>query len=136
MSTVCVDQDHQIVSKARILDPGVLAVACRLLRPLEHTVYLIEVDVTEQWGDHSALWNTAATIRFQHDLQQVHHVVIVDSLRHLGQQQVMPNVVKVASQIEIYDACLVPNYRLGHTVDRFMGCLLRTVSKRTRLEVG
>src|SRR5262249_11533202 len=89
MSTVCVDQDHQIVSKARILDPGVLAVACRLLRPLEHTVYLIEVDVTEQWGDHSALWNAAATIRFQHDLQQVHHVIIVDSLCHLGQQQVV-----------------------------------------------
>src|SRR5262245_25398314 len=94
MTTVCVDQDHQIVSKTRILDVGVFAVACGLLCSFKHTVYLIEVDITEQWGDHSALWNTAATIRFQHDLQQVHHVVIVDSLRHLGQQQVMPNVVK------------------------------------------
>src|SRR5262249_46003038 len=52
-------------------------------------------------GDHSTLWNAAATIRFQHDLQQVHHVIIVDSLRHLGQQPVVPNVVKVAPQIKI-----------------------------------
>jgi len=48
----------------------------------------------------------------------------------------MPDVVKIASQIEIYDACLVLNNRLGHAIDRFMRCLLGTVSKRTRLEVG
>src|SRR5215468_10248515 len=94
MSTVCVDQDHEIVSKTRILDPCVLAVACGLLCSLKHTVHLIEVDITEQWGDHSALRDAAATIRFQHDFQQVHHVIIVDSLRHFGQQQVVPNVVK------------------------------------------
>src|SRR5262245_42741862 len=136
MSTVCIDQDHQIVSETRILDVGVFAVACGLLCSFKHTVHLIEVDITEQWGDHSALWNTAATIRFQHDLQQVHHVVIVDALRHLGQQQVMPNVVKIASQIEIYDACLALNDRLGYAANRFVGCLLGTVPKRSRLEVS
>ena len=51
MSTVCVDQDHEIVSKTRILDPYVLAVACGLLCSLKHTVHLIEVDITEQWRD-------------------------------------------------------------------------------------
>src|SRR5215475_7508169 len=51
MSTICVDQDHQIVSKTRILDPCVLAVARGLLCSLKHTVHLIEVDITEQWRD-------------------------------------------------------------------------------------
>ena len=66
----------------------------------------------------------------------MHHVIVIDSLRHLGQQTVVPNVVKVAPQIEIYDACLMLNDRLGHATDRFMSCLLGTVSKRARLEVG
>src|SRR5262252_8105990 len=112
MSTMCVNQDHQVVGKTRVLDTGVFAVGCDLecgrLCSLEHTVHLIEVDITEQRGNHSALWDAAATIRFQHDLQQVHHVIIVNSLRHFGQQQVMPNVVKIAAQVEIYDARLAP----------------------------
>src|SRR5215472_16065216 len=136
MSTVCVDQDHQIVSKTRILDVGVFAVACSLLCSLEHTVHLIEVDITEQCGDHSALRDTTATIRLQHDLQQVHHVIIVDSLRHLGQQPVVPNLVKVATQIKIYDARLALNDRLGYAVNCFMSCLLGAVPKRSRLEVS
>jgi hypothetical protein len=48
----------------------------------------------------------------------------------------MPNVVKIASQIEIYDARLAMNDRLGYAANRFVGCLLGTVSKRSRLEVG
>ena len=136
MPRVGVHQDHQIVSKTRILDVGVLAVACDLLCPLEHPVYLVEVEITEQWGDHSALRDAASTIGFQHDLQQVHHIIIIDSLRHFGQQSVVPDVVKIAPQIDIYDACLVLNDCLGHSVERFMSCLLGTVSKRSRLEVG
>src|SRR5262249_5267585 len=136
MSRMGVDQNHQIVSESRILDPSVLTVACCLLCPLEHSVYLIEVDIAEQWGDHPALRNAVATIGLQHDLQQVHHVIIVDSLRNFGQQPVMPNVVKVAAQVKIYDACLVPNDRLGYAVDRFMCRLLWTVSERSRLEVS
>lgn len=54
MSRVGVDQDHQVVGEPRILDPGVLAVAGCLLRPLKHAVHLIEVDVAEQWGDYSS----------------------------------------------------------------------------------
>src|SRR5262249_29489110 len=136
MSTVCVDQDHQIIGETRVLDVGVFAVACGLLGSLEHTVHLIEVDITEQWGDHSALRDATATVRFQHDLQQVHHVIIVDSLRYLGQQQIVLNVVKVAAQIKIYDARLALNDRLGYAVNCFMSCLLRTIPKRSRLEVS
>src|SRR5215467_1585400 len=136
MSRIGIDQDHEVICKTRILEPSVLAVACCLLRPLEHTVHLIEVDVTEQWGDHPALRDAMATVGLQHDLQQVHHVIVVDSLCDLGQQPVVPNVVKIAPQIEIYDACLMLIDCLGHAVDRFMSCLLRTVSKRPRLEVG
>src|SRR5215471_21328659 len=136
MSRMGVDQNHQVISESRILDPSVLTVACCLLRPLEHSVYLIEIDITEQRGGHPTLWNAASTIGFQHDLQQVHHVIIVDSFRHLGQQPVVPNVVKVAAQIKIYDARLVVNDRLGYAVDRFMCRLLWTVSERSRLEVS
>jgi hypothetical protein len=92
---------HTIIGESRILDRGVLAVACCLLCSLEHAIHLIEVDVTEQWGDHPALRDATSTVGFQHDLQQVHHVIIVDSLCNLGQQTVVPNVVKVAPQIKI-----------------------------------
>src|SRR5215475_2109889 len=136
MSRVGVDQDHQIIRKSCVLDVGVLAVACCLLCPFEHAVHLIEVDVTEQWGDHPALRDATSTVGFQHDLQQVHHVVVVDSLCNLCQQTVVPNVVKVAPQIDVYDACLLLNDRLCHSVDRFMCCLLGAVSKRSRLEVS
>src|SRR5215470_17140255 len=136
MSRMGVDQDHEIISESRVLDTRVRSISGGLLRPLEHTVHLIEVDIAEQRGDHSPLWNAAATIGLQHDLQQVQHVIIVDSLRHLGQQPVVPNVVKVATQIKIYDARLVVNDRLGYAVDRFMSCILGAVSKRSRLEVS
>ena len=87
-------------------------------------------------SNHSTLRDSTSTVGFQHDFQQVHHIIVIDSLRYLGQQTVVPNVVKVAPQIEIYDACLMLNDRLGHATDRFMSCLLGTVSKRSRLEVG
>src|SRR6266481_5642913 len=130
MPRVGIHQDHQIVSKTRILDAGVLAVACHLFCPLEHSVYLGEVEITEQWGDHSALRDAASTIGFQHDLQQVHYIIVIDSFRHFGQQSVVPNVVKIAPKIDIYDACLVLNDCLGHSVDRLMSCLLGSVGFR------
>jgi hypothetical protein len=43
---------------------------------LKHAIHLIEVDVTEQWGDHPALRDATSTVGFQHDLQQVHHVIV------------------------------------------------------------
>src|SRR5262249_46983996 len=49
---------------------------------------------------------------------------------------VVPNVVKVATQIKIYDARLALNDRLGYAVNCFMSCLLGAVPKRSRLEVS
>ncbi len=87
-------------------------------------------------GDHTALRDAASTVGFQHDLQQSHHVCIIHSLGHLGQQPVVPDVVEVAAQVDVYDACLVLNNCLRHPVDRFMSCPPGTISKRARLEVG
>src|SRR5262245_55466531 len=136
MTQLGVYQNHQHIVETRILDVGVLAVACGLLCPLEHTVHLVEVEIAEQWRDHPALRNAISTVGFQHNLQQVQHVIIVDSFRYLAQQSVVPNVVKVAPQINVYDACLLLNDGLRHAVDRFMSCLLGTIAKRARLEVG
>jgi hypothetical protein len=71
----------------------------------------------------------------QYDLQQVHHVCIINSLCHLRQQSVLLDVVKIATQVNVYDACLALNNRLGHPLNRFMRCLLGTIAKRARLEV-
>src|SRR6516164_4370345 len=91
MSRVGINQDHQIVSKTRVLDVGEPAAACHLLRPLERPVHLSEVEVAEQRRDDPALRDAASTVGFQHDLQQAYHVVVIHSLRHLGQQPVMPD---------------------------------------------
>ena len=56
----------------------------------------------------------------------------------------MPDIVEIAAQVDVDDACLVLNDRSRHTVHRFMGCPLWTVSKRSsersvfrgRLRVG
>jgi hypothetical protein len=44
-------------------------------------------------------------------------VIVVDSFRHFRQQPVVPNVIEVALQIEVYDACLSLKDRLGHSLD-------------------
>ena len=136
MSRVGIDQDHQVIGETRVLDAGEPAAARGLLRPLEHPIHLGEVEVAEQRGDHPALRDAASTVGFQHDLQQSHHVCIIHSLGHLGQQPVVPDVVEVAAQVDVYDACLVLNNCLRHPVDRFMSCPPGTISKRARLEVG
>ena len=87
-------------------------------------------------GDHTALRDAASTVGFQHDLQQVHHVWVIHPACYLGQQPVVPDVVKIAAQVDVYDARLVLNNCLRHPVDRFMSCPLGTISKRARLEVG
>ena len=54
---------------SHVLDPGVSAVACCLLCPLEHTGYLIEGDVTEQWLGAPRPADATSPIGFQYDLQ-------------------------------------------------------------------
>ena len=86
-------------------------------------------------SDHPALRNALLPAGFEHDLQQVHHVRIVHALSDFRQQPIVPDIVEIAAQVDVYDACLVLNDRSRHTVYRFMSCPLGTVSKRPRLEV-
>ena len=104
-------------------------------RSLQHSIHLIEVEVTEQGRDYSALWNALLARSFQHDLQKVHDVHVVDPPRHFRQQPVVPNIVKVGAQINVEDPRLPPDYRLGNSLDRTMSCPLGTISKRSRLEI-
>ena len=54
--------------------------------------------------DHPALRDATSTVGFQHDLQQVHHVRVIHTTYHLVQQPVVPDIVKVAAQVDVYDA--------------------------------
>src|SRR5204863_9842954 len=61
---------------------------------------------------------------------------IIHPRRHLRQQPIVPDIVEIAAQIDVYDSCLLLNNRAGHTINRVMSCPLGTISKRSRLEVG
>src|ERR1700757_4796338 len=65
----------------------------------------------------------------------MHDVRIVDPLRHLLQQSVVPNVVKVSSQVKVENTRLPLDYRFSHPLNCVMCCLLGPISKRSRLEV-
>src|SRR6187399_1033574 len=124
MPPVGVDQDHQIVSEPRVFDMSVLAIARDLPRPLQHPVHLVEVEIAEQGRDDPALWNALLAGRFQHDLQKMHDVRVIDPLGHFFQQPVVPDIVEIGSQIEIQDARLPLNNGLGYPLDRVMSCPL------------
>ena len=72
----------------------------------------------------------------QHNLQEVHDVRIINPLRHLLQQPVMPDIVEVGSQVKIEDTRLLLDYCFSHSLDRVMRCPLGPISIRPRLEVG
>src|SRR6516225_6727814 len=48
LAGMSMDQHHQIVREPRVLDSSVLPKARVLLRPLEHPVYLVEVEVAQE----------------------------------------------------------------------------------------
>src|SRR5262249_6937488 len=132
---VSINQDHQIIGKTRVLNGGVFAVPRDLLRLFQHLVYLVEINVAEQRRNDPTLRHAASAGGFQHHLQQVHYICIVDPLCHLSQQPIVPDIVKVAAQIDVDYARLLLNNRLGHPVDRVMSRPFWTISERSRLEV-
>src|SRR6201984_737308 len=135
MSLIGVDQDHQIICESRIFDIGVLAVAGALPRSLQHSIHLIEVEVTEQGRNYSPLWNALLARSFQHDLQEVHDVRVINPLCHFFQQPVVPDIVKVGSQVKVEDARLPLDNCVGYSLDRVMCFPLGPISKRARLEI-
>src|SRR6516165_2501684 len=136
MARMEVHQDHQIVRKSCVLDGGVPLVASGLDRLFQHLVHLIEVEITEQRRDHTPLRNSFLPGRLEDHLEKPHHLIIPDSLRYLRQQQIVLHAVKVGPQIKVNDSGLLHDDRLGHSVYRFMGRSLRSVSVRSRLKIS
>src|SRR5881392_1166092 len=65
----------------------------------------------------------------------MHDVLVVDPLSHFLQQPVMPDIVKVGSQIKVEDPRLPLSYCFSHSLDRVVCCPLGPISIRPRLEV-
>jgi hypothetical protein len=86
-------------------------------------------------SDYAALWNALLARSFQHDLQKVHDVRVINPLCHFFQQPVVPDIVKVGPQVKVEDARLPLDNCLGYSLDRVMGCPLGPISKRSRLEI-
>src|SRR6201987_1909856 len=106
-----------------------------LPRSLQHPIHLIEVEVTEQGRDYSALWNALLARSFQHDLKKGHDVCVINPLCHFFQQPVVPDIVKVGSQVKV-EAARLPLYNcLGYSLDRVMCWPLVPISKRSRGEI-
>src|SRR5215472_5986703 len=63
------------------------------------------------------------------------NIGVVNPLRHLLQQPVVPNIVKVGSQVKVEDARLLVDNCLCYPLDRVMRCPLGPISKRPRLEI-
>ena len=85
---------------------------------------------------HTALRNPALPGGFQHQLQQVQDVSVRHPPRHLGEQHIMPHAVEVRGEIQVDHLRLVPHDRLGHPVDRLLGCPLRSIPIRPVLKVS
>src|SRR6516165_775563 len=54
----------------------------------------------------------------------MHDVLVVDPLSHFLQQPVMPDIVKVGSQIKVEDPRLPLSYCFSHSLDRVVCCPL------------
>src|ERR1700689_3964499 len=135
MTRMGVDQYHQIIRVSRVLDVGVLTTARAFLGPLQHLIYLIEVQITKRRGNYTPLWNASLARRFEHQLEQTQHLYIAHSLRYFAEQQIVSHVVKIGTQINVDDARLLPHNALGDPPNRIMSCPLRTIAIRSRLEV-
>src|SRR5215472_5680472 len=127
---------HITLSSAnRAYCPGVYfprRVVFRLLQPLVH---LLEVEITEERGNHSALRHPFLPRRLQDQVEESHHLRILHPSGHLLQQEIMLDIVEVGSQVKIDDARLLFPDRLIHAKYRFMSRPLRSVAVRPRLEV-
>src|SRR4051812_14400584 len=78
-------------------------------------------DLQHCWGrNHPALRDPDLARGLQDQLEQVQHVRVLDPLRHLREQQVMPHAVEVGSQVHVDDERLALANLLGNPVDRVM----------------
>ncbi|HEX4548148.1 MAG TPA: recombinase family protein, partial [Pseudomonas sp.] len=132
---VLVDNDtitirHSIPAQAPTPPAGGAPLPSNGKLPVRDESYLLR-----SGSDYSALRNALLARSFQHDLQKVHDVLVVDPLSHFLQQPVMPDIVKVGSQIKVEDPRLPLSYCFRHSLDRVVCCPLGPISIRPRLEV-
>ncbi len=121
MLRVGIDQDHDVIGKARVLQVRVQAATRNRFGPLQPSVDLGEVQVAEQRCEYIALNDVLLARGLQDQFEHRQHVRIADPLGHLRQQDIMSDVVEVSGEVNIQDACFVLDDRLGHALDRFMG---------------
>ena len=130
-----IHQGNNIVRKADVLYCRLFPKARDFLSPLQHPIYLVEIEVGEQRRNHTALRNTPASRGFQDLLQQAHDRAIIDAYGNLLQQEMMTHVVEVGSKIQIDDTGLAVNNPLTNSQYRIVRRFLRAVTKRSRLKV-
>src|SRR6516165_8285009 len=96
-----VNQDHHVIRKTRVLHMGVSSAPRRGSRLLQHSVYLVEIKITENGRNHSALRDSFPPRRLQDQVEKPHHLCLLDPSSYLLQQQIMLNAVEVGSEIKI-----------------------------------
>ncbi len=73
-----VDQYHHVVCKTCVLNMGIWLPSGGLNRLLQHPIYLIEIEVTEQRRNHPTLGNSLLPSRLQDHLKQPHYIIVLD----------------------------------------------------------
>src|ERR1019366_7346205 len=71
----------------------------------------------------------------QHQLQQTHHLVVIDPARNFFKQQMMSDCIEVCSQIQIYHAGLALNDCRCYSMHRLMCGAFGTIAIRSWLEI-
>src|SRR5205823_8286410 len=94
------------VGKARIFQHRPPLISRDLLGPLQHLVHLIEIEITEQWGNHSTLGNTSFPGRLENQLEEVHDILIIDPPGHLLAHDMMTHRVEIGAQVQVNYLCL------------------------------
>ena len=71
---VAIDQDHKIIGEPGVLDIGIPPSLGDTLRPLQHLVHLAEIDVAQQRGNDSPLWDAPFSAGLEDGLQQLENL--------------------------------------------------------------
>ena len=121
MPPEAIHQDHRVIGVAHVLKIGVPAVAGDFLGLFQHPIHVIEVDIGQERGNYSALGYALPAGGLQDHLEQVQHVPVLDPLRYFGQQNMMPDIVKVDPQVHVDDVRLVLDDGFGHPLNGPLG---------------
>jgi len=113
-----VHQDHQIIGEPGVLDIRPPLNPSDLLRSLQHRVHFVEIHVTEQRRNHSALRNALLTRRFQNQSEEPQHRVVAHPPRHFRQYDVMSHRIEIGLQIEVDNVGLALQYCFRDALDR------------------